>query len=193
MFWLASSCAFFWWLSDCNKINSGMNNLEGDAGYFFRMIIIRSVQCIESAWLSYRNQRIFRLLKHAVRAAVSKSACFISFAKGSTSLHDLLETIHGTLTLCLPILVSHVCHFVLNLWLTFWSCLSSISCLSFLTDWSTTYWPDYCLVVVLIGRCLMHIRCQNCRSDKLILQFTPYKLHSDSSYWWFWHSLPWLD
>lgn len=32
--------------------------------------LVRCVRIIESAWIVYRNRRIFRLLKHAIRAAV---------------------------------------------------------------------------------------------------------------------------
>jgi len=36
------------------------------------------VLTIENAWLSYRNRRIFKLLKHALRAAVSDVGCAIT-------------------------------------------------------------------------------------------------------------------
>jgi len=44
------------------------------------------VLAIENAWLSYRNQRIFKLLKHAIRAAVSDTEGLMTTQKYSVTL-----------------------------------------------------------------------------------------------------------
>lgn len=55
-----------------------MNSMQFLTEYFFFLFLIRLLEqtaasIIERAWIAYRDRHMFRLLKHAVCAAVSQS------------------------------------------------------------------------------------------------------------------------